>query len=89
MLPSPLLRALGPALASLSVALSLAIALPAPVGAQEPTDAQRAAFRRPSTIPFPKDNPYTPEKAALGKMLFFDARLSRDRNLSCASCHNP
>lgn len=57
--------------------------------ATEPGDAQRAAFRRPDTIPFPKDNPYTPEKAALGKMLFFDTRLSRDKNLSCASCHSP
>lgn len=57
--------------------------------AQQPSEAQRAAFRRPDTIPFPKDNPYTPEKAALGKMLFFDTRLSRDKNLSCASCHNP
>lgn len=57
--------------------------------AQELSDAQRAAYRRPETIPFPKDNPYTPEKAALGKMLFFDTRLSRDKNLSCASCHNP
>jgi len=57
--------------------------------AQQPTEAQRAAFRRPDTIPFPKDNPYTPEKAALGKMLFFDTRLSRDKNISCASCHNP
>jgi cytochrome c peroxidase len=57
--------------------------------AQAATDAQRSAFRRPDTIPFPKENPYTPEKAALGKMLFFDTRLSRDRNLSCASCHNP
>ncbi|HEY9063410.1 MAG TPA: cytochrome c peroxidase [Burkholderiaceae bacterium] len=56
---------------------------------QEPSDAQRAAYRRPDTIPFPSDNPYTPEKAALGKMLFFDTRLSRDKNLSCASCHNP
>jgi cytochrome c peroxidase len=63
--------------------------LPAAVLAQEPTDAQRAAFRRPDTIPFPKDNAYTPERAALGKMLFFDTRLSRDKNLSCASCHNP
>jgi cytochrome c peroxidase len=60
-----------------------------PAWAQEPTDAQRAAYRRPETIPFPADNPYTPEKAALGKMLFFDTRLSRDKNLSCASCHNP
>lgn len=57
--------------------------------ADAPTDAQRAAFRRPDTIPFPKDNPYAPEKAALGKMLFFDTRLSRDKNISCASCHNP
>lgn len=57
--------------------------------AQDMTDAQRQAYRRPDSIPFPKDNPYTPEKAALGKMLFFDPRLSRDKNLSCASCHNP
>jgi cytochrome c peroxidase len=57
--------------------------------ALEPTDAQRAEWRRPDTIPFPQDNPYTPEKATLGKMLFFDTRLSRDMNLSCASCHNP
>jgi cytochrome c peroxidase len=63
-------------------------AAPAASG-QEPTAAQRAAYRRPDTIPFPADNPYTPEKAALGKMLFFDTRLSRDKNLSCASCHNP
>lgn len=53
------------------------------------TPAQKAAWSRPATIPFPADNPYTPEKSALGKMLFFDTRLSRDRNLSCASCHNP
>ena len=57
--------------------------------ASELSDAQRAAWRRPDTIPFPKDNPYTPEKAALGKMLFFETRLSRDKNLSCASCHSP
>lgn len=57
--------------------------------AQDVSPDVKAAYRRPHTIPFPKDNPYTPEKAALGKMLFFDARLSRDKNLSCASCHNP
>jgi cytochrome c peroxidase len=49
----------------------------------------RKAYERPTSIPFPADNPYTIEKAALGKMLFFDARLSRDNNISCASCHNP
>src|SRR5262245_30234735 len=49
----------------------------------------RNAYRRPKTIPFPKDNPYTPEKAALGKKLYFDTRLSAANLLSCASCHNP
>ncbi len=46
-------------------------------------------FARPETIPFPADNPYTLEKAALGKMLFFDQRMSKGQNISCASCHNP
>jgi cytochrome c peroxidase len=52
-------------------------------------DKIKALYKRPSSIPFPAQNPYTPEKAALGKMLFFDPRLSRDQNLNCASCHNP
>lgn len=52
-------------------------------------DKLKAIYKRPATIPFPSQNPYTPEKAALGKMLFFDPRLSRDQNLNCASCHNP
>jgi cytochrome c peroxidase len=52
-------------------------------------DALKALYRRPPTIPFPKDNPYTPEKAALGKQLYFDTRLSVMEAQSCASCHNP
>ena len=28
-------------------------------------------------------------KAALGKLLFFDPVLSRDSTISCASCHRP
>ena len=40
-------------------------------------------------VQFPKDNPYTPEKAALGKLLYFDPRLSADNTVSCASCHSP
>ena len=73
-----------------SVALGIALLFASgTLLAQEPGDSARAAYRRPDFIPFPKDNPYTPAKAALGKMLFFDTRLSRDKNLSCASCHNP
>ncbi|HJZ57490.1 MAG TPA: cytochrome c peroxidase [Gemmataceae bacterium] len=40
-------------------------------------------------IMWPKDNPYTPEKAELGWLLYFDKRLSVDGTVSCASCHNP
>jgi cytochrome c peroxidase len=52
-------------------------------------DALKAQYRRPSTIPFPKDNPYTPEKASLGKKLYFDTRLSVTSAQACASCHSP
>ena len=31
----------------------------------------------------------TPDKVALGQMLFFDPRLSGSGAISCASCHNP
>jgi cytochrome c peroxidase len=46
-------------------------------------------WRRPLTIPFPDDAPYDPRISGLGKMLFFDPRLSGAQNMSCASCHNP
>lgn len=34
------------------------------------------------------DNPVTPEKVALGKLLYFDTKLSMKGNNSCNSCHN-
>jgi len=43
----------------------------------------------PRTPPSPADNQPTNEREELGKMLFFDPRLSSERNLSCSSCHNP
>jgi cytochrome c peroxidase len=52
-------------------------------------DALKAQYRRPAAIPFPKNNPYTPQKAALGKKLYFDTRLSVSMAQSCASCHSP
>ena len=39
--------------------------------------------------PSPPENPTTPEKVRLGKMLFFDRRLSGDGTMSCATCHDP
>lgn len=38
--------------------------------------------------PASPDNPPTAAKAALGKQLFFDPRLSLDGTLSCNSCHD-
>nr|WP_323779026.1 cytochrome c peroxidase [Amylibacter sp.] len=32
---------------------------------------------------------YDPAEVALGKLLFFDPLLSGNRNISCATCHNP
>ena len=39
--------------------------------------------------PLPKIKASDPEKVELGKLLFFDLRLSGDADLSCASCHQP
>jgi cytochrome c peroxidase len=37
----------------------------------------------------PADNPQTPEKIALGRQLFWDARLSKSGKMSCHTCHLP
>jgi cytochrome c peroxidase len=40
-------------------------------------------------VAIPKDNPMTAEKVALGKKLFWDARLSGNGSMPCVSCHFP
>ncbi len=40
-------------------------------------------------IIWPKDNPYSAEKASLGKTLYFDKRLSADGTVACSTCHDP
>jgi cytochrome c peroxidase len=40
-------------------------------------------------MPVPEGNPITAEKIERGRRLFSDPRLSRDRSISCASCHHP
>lgn len=52
-------------------------------------DTIKKEYIRPRNIPFPDDNPYTKEKADLGKILFFDPRISASGTQSCATCHNP
>ena len=40
-------------------------------------------------VQWPADNPYSREKAELGRLLYFDNRLSSDHSVACASCHAP
>jgi len=42
----------------------------------------------PDKAPEPTDNPTTPEKVALGRMLYLDPRFSSTGTVSCNSCHN-
>lgn len=40
-------------------------------------------------VPYPVENPQTPEKIALGERLFLDARFSSTGDVSCSTCHLP
>lgn len=42
----------------------------------------------PAEVPPLKDNVVTPERRDLGRLLFFDPRLSRSGSVSCFSCHH-
>jgi cytochrome c peroxidase len=68
----------------LAAALFLAAVLPAADGAPEPKVPLGLL-----PVPWPADNPYSPDKAELGRALFFDPRLSQDSKVSCANCHMP
>jgi cytochrome c peroxidase len=75
--------ALAPALLLLCSAVAFA-------GVASHRVAWRAQYKRPAVaVQYPKENPYTPQKAHLGKLLFFDPLLSGSRSRSCATCHIP
>jgi cytochrome c peroxidase len=49
-----------------------------------------AHFRTPAARSFdntPRDNPVTDTGATLGRVLFYDTRLSANNTIACASCH--
>ncbi|SUJ07879.1 Cytochrome c551 peroxidase precursor [Sphingobacterium spiritivorum] len=49
-------------------------------------------FEDIGTLPkmvYPEYNPYSKAKEVLGKMLFFDPRMSASMQISCANCHEP
>ncbi len=43
----------------------------------------------PKEAPSPENNKTTPARVELGKLLYFDARLSKSGQVSCATCHHP
>ncbi|WP_375465473.1 cytochrome-c peroxidase [uncultured Methylobacterium sp.] len=71
-----------------AILLSCALGATA-VAADDGLEALKAQYKRPMRVPFPEGAPYSPQMATLGKMLFFDPRLSGMQHMSCASCHNP
>jgi len=69
--------------------LALFLLLPGVAAADELLDKARGSFKPvPVTPPVLEGNPATPEKLELGKMLFFDPRLSSSWLISCNTCHN-
>ena len=63
-------------------------ALAAPVHADELMDTARGMFKPipTETAPLPGIES-TPERVELGKMLYFEPRLSESHTISCNSCH--
>lgn len=73
--------------ALVAVALLLAGALgPGRVQGQAPTVRPLGPL---PPVPVPADNPMSPAKVELGKLLFWDDRLSGDVSSGCVVCHRP
>lgn len=71
----------------LAAALSLSLAAPYAFAEGDPDYDPPLAPLGP--VPDPTDNAITPEKVELGKMLYFDPKLSGDASLACVDCHDP
>jgi len=73
------------AIAIAASALALGITSTATPRAQEPPTFGAL----PAHVESPADNPTTPEKVALGRLLFWDPILSGSLDIACATCHHP
>ena len=80
------LKVLSLAVFAFALVLSWSEANPAPQTPQEYTLSLPSDVIPPL---IPDDNPWTAAKVALGEKLYFDARLSADNTVSCATCHDP
>lgn len=59
------------------------------VAASSGTAAQARLAALPAAATSPPDNPSTPERVALGRLLFWDPILSGQKDVACATCHHP
>jgi len=51
--------------------------------------SDNSKWLKPKEVPQPSNNKLTKEKIELGRLLYFDKRLSKDDSVSCATCHHP
>lgn len=69
--------------------LMVALVVSGPAFAEKLQEDANGLFKPiPYAPPALKDNPMTLDKIELGKMLFFEPRLSKSSLLSCNTCHN-
>lgn len=72
-------------LAALVVAAATLVASTPPVDELQKRAA--AIFKPLPKVVESASNPITPEKVALGRMLYYDTRFSKSQTLSCNTCH--
>ena len=54
-----------------------------------PSKVDRSQYAAYPKVKFTAENPFSPEKALLGKALFWDEQLSSDNTMACGTCHRP
>lgn len=71
----------------LAIPVAVAVAIGCTRAASAPVRLSAEEVLGP--MPVPAVNPQTPDKVELGRLLFFDKRLSADNTTACATCHDP
>lgn len=81
------MRASALALAS-TILMAVSVSVSASDQALRDKAAEAGLQALPTEMQQPANNPITPEKIELGRMLFFDPRISASGLISCNTCHN-
>jgi cytochrome c peroxidase len=76
-------------LVSWLITLALFVTLATAAGPSGVRERAQQVFKPLPTAMASADNPITPEKVALGRLLFFETRVAIDGTVSCSRCHEP